>query len=164
VFLDLDRLPTQAEEDAARDALNAAGITSELTVERGYVSEFGLGLLALVLGAGVITLGAAGIATGLAQADARADHATLAAVGADPRLRRSLAALQALVIAGIGTALGVAVGFLPAVALIGAIASLQLILPWVPLLALLVGVPLLAAGAAWLCTRSRLPMDRRLAR
>ena len=55
----------------------------------------------------------------MAQADARADHATLAAVGADPRLRRSLAAPQALVIAGIGTALGVAVGFFPALALIG---------------------------------------------
>ena len=102
-----------------------------LSVERGYDSEYGLGLLALVAGAGVITLGAAGIATGLAQADARADHATLAAVGAAPRLRRTLAAAQALSISGLGTALGVAAGFVPAVALIAALPGLDLVDPLV---------------------------------
>jgi putative ABC transport system ATP-binding protein len=138
--------------------------TGPPAVERGYRSEFGLGLLVLVLGAAIITLGAAGIATGLAQADARPDHATLAAVGADPRMRRSLAAMQALAIAGIGSALGVAAGFVPALALVGATPDLDPVVPWTPLLALLAGVPLLAAAAAWLCTRSRMPMDRRLAR
>ena len=131
-------------------------------MERGYESAYGLGLLALVLAAAVITLGAAGIATGLAQADARADHATLAAVGADPRLRRTLSALQALLVAGLGTALGIAVGFVPAVALIGAVASLELTVPWVPLLFVLVGLPCLAAAGAWACTPSRLPMERRI--
>jgi putative ABC transport system permease protein len=164
VLFELDRLPTEAEEQAAGAALRASGTSAELTVERGYRSEFSLGLLALVLGAGVITLGAAGIATGLAQADARPDHATLAAVGADPRMRRSLAAMQALAIAGIGTVLGVAAGLVPALALVGATPALEPVLPWAQLLALLAGVPLLAAAAAWLCTRSRMPMDRRPAR
>jgi putative ABC transport system permease protein len=59
--------------------------------------------------------------TGLARADARADHATLVAVGTDPRLRRRLSGLQALLLAGLGTGLGVAVGFVPGVALIGAL-------------------------------------------
>jgi putative ABC transport system permease protein len=162
IFLRLDREPTRDEEDAARDAVYATGMRTAATVERGYASSYGLGLLALVLGAAVITLGAAGIATGLAQADARADHATLAAVGADPRLRRTLAGLQALSISGLGTALGVAVGFVPALAAIGAIDSLRLVIPWLPLLALLVVVPLLAAAAAWACTRSRLVMERRV--
>jgi putative ABC transport system permease protein len=161
IFLRLDREPTRDEEDAAREAVFATGMRTAPTVERGYVSSYGLGLLALVLGAAVITLGAAGISTGLAQADARGDHATLAAVGADPRMRRTLAGFQALSIAGLGTALGVAVGFVPAVALIGAIDSLRLVIPWLPLLGLLVVVPLLAAASAWACTRSRLVLERR---
>jgi len=144
------------------DVLPAGALASgDLSVERGYTSEYGLGLLALALAAAIITLGAAGIATGLAQADGRADHATLAAVGADPRLRRTLAACQALVIAGLGAGLGTAVGFVPAVSLIGAVQSLELAVPWVPLAGLIVGLPLLAAVAAWTLTRSSPPMDRR---
>ena len=85
-----------------------------------------------------------------------------AAVGADPRLRRTLSALQALLVAGLGTALGIAVGFVPAVALIGAVASLELTVPWIPLLVVLVGLPCLAAAGAWSCTPSRLPMERRV--
>jgi len=161
VYFDLERLPTQDEQDAAAAAVQETGAQG-LIVERGYDSDYGLGLLALALGAAVITLGAAGIATGLAQADARADHATLAAVGANPRMRRSLAACQALVIAGLGTALGTAIGFVPAASLIGAIESLELEVPWVPLVALVVGLPLVAAAAAWAATRSKLPVDRRL--
>lgn len=79
-YFELTRLPTQDEQDAADAAVAATGSSRPLTVERGYVSGYGLGLLALSPAAAVITLGAAGIATGLAQADARADHATLAGV------------------------------------------------------------------------------------
>jgi putative ABC transport system permease protein len=163
VLIDFDRLPTTGEEEAAAAAMEQAGLRTYLDVERGYQSGYGLGLLALVVGAGVITLGAAGIATGLAQADARADHATLAAVGAAPRLRRSLAAAQAVSIAGLGTALGIAAGFVPALALIGAAAGLDLVIPWWQLAQVMVVVPLLAGGSAWLLTRSRVPLDRRVA-
>ena len=156
-------LPTTAEEEAAAKALSNAGIQTWFSVERGYVSSYGLGLLALVIGAGVITLGAAGIATGLAQADARADHATLAAIGAAPRVRRSLAAAQALSISLLGTALGVAAGFVPAVALIGAVPTLDLVIPWWQLAQVMVVVPLLAGVFAWLLTRSRVPLERRVA-
>ena len=143
--------------------MREAGFQGELTVERGYVSDYGLGLLALVGGAALITLGAAGIATGLAQADARADHATLAAVGATPGLRRTLAASQALAVAGLGTLLGLFAGFVPGLAFIAAIDSLDVAVPWVTLLEVLVGIPLLAAACAWLLTRSRLPLERRVA-
>ncbi len=158
-----DRLPSTAEEDAAVAALADAGIEASLSVERGYQSDYGIGLLALALGAALITLGAAGIATGLAQADARDDHATLAAIGAAPRVRKTLAAAQSLTIAGLGTALGVLAGFVPALALIGAVDSLDLVVPWALLAMGIAGVPLLAAGAAWLLTRSRLPLRSRLA-
>lgn len=164
VLATFDRLSTQAEEDAATEALRKTGIPAEnLYVERGYESEYGLGLLGLVGAAAAITLGAAGIATGLAQADSRPDHATLAAIGAEPRLRRRLAAAQALSIAGLGTVLGIAAGFVPAVAFIAALPRLELAIPWVNLALILAGIPALAAGFAFVFTRSRLPLERRIA-
>ncbi|MDQ1614248.1 MAG: putative transport system permease protein [Actinomycetota bacterium] len=163
LLLHFGSLPSQDDEDAARAALSHAGLdVPDLYVERGYQSGYGLGLLALVAGAAVITLGATGIATGLAQADARADHATLGAVGGAPRVRRLLAATQSLLIAGLGAVLGIACGFVPAAAYIHAVPGLELTIPWVTLVEVLVGVPLLAALGAWLCTRSRLPLDRRV--
>ena len=48
--------------------------------------------------------------------EARPDLATLAAVGAPPRTRRYVAAAQSLVIGLLGTALGVALGFVPGLA------------------------------------------------
>lgn len=155
--------PKAGQEDAAREALVDADVTGSFGVERGYRAPYRLGLLALVVGAGIITLGASGIATGLAQADARADHATLAAVGAAPRLRRRLAAAQALTVAGLGTVLGIASGFVPAVALIAAVDRFRLVWPWTTLAEILVGIPLLAGLTAWLFTRSRVPLERRLA-
>jgi putative ABC transport system permease protein len=163
LLLRFERTPTVAEEDAARAALRRAGVQAQFSVERGYSSDYGPGLLALVLGAAVITLGAAGIATGLAQADARADHATLAAIGATPGLRRVLAAAQAFAIAGLGALLGVFAGLVPSIAFVGALESLELVVPWTTLAQVVVGIPLLAAAAAWLFTRSRLPLERRAA-
>ena len=157
------RNPTTREEDAARAALSRAGVDNYFSVERGYRSDYGLGLLALVAAAAVITLGAAGIATGLAQADARADHATLAAVGATPGLRKLLAASQAFAIAGLGALLGVLAGLVPGVAFVGALESLELAVPWTTLVEVVLVIPLLAAAAAWLLTRSRLPLQRRVA-
>jgi putative ABC transport system permease protein len=152
-------IPTRAQQDAANAALPNASIS----VERGYHSRYSTGLLALILGATIVTVGAAGISTGLAQADARADHATLLAVGATPRVRRSLAASQALAIAGLGSVLGLISGLVPALAYVGAIDSLTLVMPWGTLALLLLGIPALAAAGAYLVTRSRLPLDRRLA-
>jgi putative ABC transport system permease protein len=164
LLLEFSTLPTKDQQDAATASLTASGSSSGyLTVERGYVSQHGLGLLALIGGAAVITLGAADIATGLAQADARADHATLAAVGAAPRVRRSLAAAQALTVSLLGTGLGIAAGFVPALALIGAMDSLDVVVTWGRLLIVLVGIPLLAGALSWLRVRSRLPLERRVA-
>lgn len=74
--------PPSTEQKQKLDAAVAhSAIDADLHVESGYVSEYGIVLLALTVFAGLITLGAAGIATGLAQADAEADLRTLAAVG-----------------------------------------------------------------------------------
>jgi putative ABC transport system permease protein len=155
--------PVHTPSRAQQDAANAAVPNSAISVERGYQSRYSTGLLALILGATIVTVGAAGISTGLAQADARADHATLLAVGATPRVRRSLAASQALAIAGLGSVLGLISGLVPALAYVGAINSLTLVMPWGTLALLLVGVPVLASAGAYFVTRSRLPLDRRMA-
>ncbi|RBM05507.1 hypothetical protein [Streptomyces sp. PT12] len=141
-----------------------------------------LGLLILALGAMVITLGAAGIATGLARADSEADLATLAAVGATPRVRRTLSGLQCGLIAAMGVLLGALSGLIPAIGLRLALhrqdveewrsgwerganadprPDLFLELPWATFGQLIVVVPLIGRVMAALLTRSRVPLARR---
>ncbi|KPM55067.1 hypothetical protein ACG83_17190 [Frankia sp. R43] len=163
-----DRMPTQTEVERLNAAAEDLGLSSPV-VERGYVSEFGIGLLALAAGAGLITLSATVITVGLAAADSRADLSTLASIGASPGLRRRLAASQAGVVAGLGTVLGGIAGFLPGAATVlmmrqgeGVVGPpWRLVIPWETLLIVIVAVPLLAVAAGWLFTRSRLPMTRR---
>jgi putative ABC transport system permease protein len=110
----------------------------------------------------LITFSAAGITTGLSLTDARADHVTLAGIGASPRLRKSLAGSQALLTGGLGTLLGSLAGTLPAVLVAGSTELRTAVeVPWLHLLALVVAVPLAGALLAWLFTRARLPSSRR---
>ena len=107
----------RAAPEARRRARPRSAATSSLHVEEGYASENSIVLLALTVFAGLVTIGAAGIATGLAQADAEADLKTLAAVGAPPRVRRTLSGFQCGVVAAMGVVLGSAAGVLPAIGL-----------------------------------------------
>lgn len=163
------RMPTQAEEDAFAAAM--ADSDSFGFVVREYGEGVAPALAGLAVAAGLIALGAAGIATGLAAADRRPDLATLAAVGASPRVRRALALSQSAVIAGLGTGLGLLVGVGAAVAALIAINQryastwpspdpIPVLVPW-PQLAVLVAVPVVAMLGAGLLTRSRLPVERR---
>jgi putative ABC transport system permease protein len=162
------RMPTQAEEDRLRAAAEGAWAI----VERGPRADTDPRLLILAIGAGVITLGAAGIATGLAAADGRADLTTLAAVGASPRLRRVLSLSQSGVIAGLGALLGAAAGLGTATAVLFALNQAYayvwppptpnpITVPWATLGIVVVVVPLVAMLGAGLLTRSRLPIERR---
>jgi putative ABC transport system permease protein len=160
----LSAYPEAAEQDRASAALaqvyriQAMGFYVEPGADRT-----GSELLWLIVGtSALITLSAAGITTGLALADARADHMTLAGVGAPPRLRKALAGAQSLMTASLGTSLGVAAGVVPSVLLIGATRMFaEPVVPWLPLLALLVAVPLTGSGLAWVFARARLPVSRR---
>ena len=162
------RLPTTAEEDRLRAAL---GGTVEMDVDRG-VSTQSAPLLVLAVVAGVITLGAAAIATGLAAADGRQDLVTLAAVGASPRVRRVLSMSQAGVIAGMGSLLGVLAGIGVSAAVLEALnrrfvdvwpapAAYPIDVPWTNVAIALLVVPAVAMAGAGLLTRSRLPIERR---
>lgn len=129
-------------------------------------------LLLLSAGAGLITLGAAGVATGLAAAEGRRDLSTLAAVGADPRVRRLLSICQAGVIAVLGSVLGLLAGLGTAAIVLVSLnrryaqawpvqEPYPLVVPGLTV-AVLAVVPLVAMLGAGLLTRSRLPVERRL--
>lgn len=180
-------LPQQALSSADEQRITAAAGQSDdasVNVERGYTDSTGAIAIALAIAAAVVAVGAAGIATGLAAADSQADLATLAAVGAAPRIRRTLSGFQCAVIALMGALLGSAAGLVPAAALwnshtsdatamgagvynrltalIETRPSGALVVPWGSIALIVIGLPalswLLAAGL----TRSRMLMVRRL--
>lgn len=170
-------LPTDHQTQAARGQLQALDPDAYLQVESGYHNP-GQWALYLMIGiAGIIALGAASIATALANTDGRDDLVTLGAVGASPRTRRVMSMSRAGVVAGLGCVVGVAAGFVPAFAWVRGDratqaanakffgggrpdVSLHFVVPWTPILIALVGIPLIAALLAGLVTRSRLPSER----
>jgi putative ABC transport system permease protein len=169
LLLTTTRLPTRAEEGAFFGALQHIDLFG--WVERPVASQTGIGVVLLAVAAGVVALGAAGIATGLAAAERRQDLSTLAAVGASPRVRRSLSLSQSGVIAGLGTGLGLVAGLGGAIAVLVGLNQryagtwpapdpYPITVPWLNLLVLL-AVPVVAMLGAGLLTRSRLPIERR---
>ncbi|MEU6309604.1 ABC transporter permease [Streptomyces sp. NPDC047014] len=185
-YFALDGKATSEQRQRIDGDIDRMGVEAVLRIEDGYQGDDSLALLALTVFAGLVTIGAAGIATGLAQADAEADLKTLAAVGAAPRVRRTLSGFQCGVVALMGVVLGSAAGILPAVGLrltqrreleelslraveegysmVGEAAPyVPIAVPWSTLGQLLVVVPLGAALLAALVTRSSGALARRAA-
>jgi putative ABC transport system permease protein len=172
VVVATSRMPSQAERDKLAAGLRDLDPGLQYTLETGPPrGSDDPTMLILAAAAGLITLGAASIATGLAAADGRADLSTLAAVGASPGVRRRLSLSQSGVIAGLGSVLGVLAGLGASAAVLYAFnqSSAELWpveqpypigVPWDSLAVVLV-VPLLAMLGAGLLTRSRLPIERR---
>jgi putative ABC transport system permease protein len=165
------RMPTATEEERAQGLLQPYRTYAQ--VEHGAPTQTDPRLWILMGAAAAITLGAAGIGTGLAAADGRQDLSTLAAVGASPRLRRGLSLSQSGVIAGLGSILGSIAGVGAAIAILVALnqryvdvwpgpTPLPIVLPWLSLGVALLVVPALAMLGAGSLTRSRLPIERRL--
>lgn len=164
VVVQLSRAPSAAEVDAVSGAV--AGVFGQPGVgfwaEPGTPRDQGWMAWLIVAISALVTFSAAGITTGLSLADARTDHATLAGVGAAPRLRKALAASQALFTAGLGAVLGTVAGAVPAVLIVVSTdLRTALDVPWLPLAAMVVAVPLTASALAWAFTRAALPMTRR---
>lgn len=151
---------TQDQIDAAITSAEDSGLTA--TVETDHADEANLISLALAAGAGLVTLFGVGITVALSGAESRADLATLAAIGAQPRRRRFLAGAQALVLSLLGTATGLVFGGALGFAVVPLTGQLEVAMPWENLAVTVVVVPLLAVGVAMVSTRSRLPMVRRL--
>ena len=162
---------TEAEETTLRESVAALSSESSVYVERGWSDDLRVARLLLLAIGGVLVLVATLTATGLAVADARPDHATLAAVGAAPRTRRLMAMGSAAVIGGLGAALGVLAGLAPGIAVAYPLTSTDygngaqplVVVPWDLLAAVAVGVPLLAVVVTGLVVRARLPLATRVA-
>jgi putative ABC transport system permease protein len=163
------------EEADAAEAVRAVTSQGYFSVERGYTTpdEDLIVMMVLVALGGVLMLGGTLTATFLALSDARPDLATLSAVGASPGSRRRIGAAYALVVGFLGALLGAAVGFIPGIAVTypltsrswdptGAGPGHYLDVPWLPILAIVVALPLVTALAVALCVRSRLPLVARL--
>ncbi|MHA6762778.1 FtsX-like permease family protein [Streptacidiphilus sp. PAMC 29251] len=174
-----DRTTDSAAQQRAAAAVTRIGDAS-VDVERGYQSTNSAIAIILALVASVVAVAAAGIATGLAAADSQADLATLAAVGAAPRIRRTLSGFQCAVIATMGAILGAAAGLVPAAALWGVHSSnmsssysatdgtvtisaptTPLDVPWGTMALVVIGLPLMAWLLAAGLTRSRVVLTRR---
>lgn len=170
---------SQALSESAEQELqeHVAGLSpyGGVDVERGFQESWTVVLLALFGIGGLAVLIGTLTATALALNDAKPDFASLAAIGASPRTRRWAAGSQALVLALLGTVLGVVVGFAPGLAItwpltaqsyLGGVESLggpTISIPWMTLAGFVVLVPLGAAAVATVFTRSRLTMVRRVA-
>ncbi len=161
------------DEDAEKDlaeALAALPAGGYLYVERGFQlgSDRQVVQLVLTVLGGVLMLGGTLTATFLALSDARPDLATMAAVGARPRTRRTVAASYALVVGSVGAVLGAIVGFIPGVAISKPLTedwetgATVLDIPWLIVIGVVVGLPLLTAAAVGASARSRLPLAARI--
>lgn len=156
---ELKRQSTDAEFAAVDKLL---GHDDQVKVEKGYESPARRWFIGLMSVAAVVTLLGVAISVSLSAAEGRADLATLAAVGAPPRRRRSLAAAQAWVLGELGCLLGVGVGALYGYTAHAAFGSPHFVIPWREIGGIVIVVPLFAGLLAWLLTRSRLPMVSRV--
>ncbi|MFD6067280.1 FtsX-like permease family protein [Amycolatopsis lurida] len=156
-------IPAPGIEDEVRSLLlrGTAG-AGELTVERGDPKPRTIMAVNQIAAGVAVALSLAIVITGVALAagESRGDFAVLAAVGADPRLRRRIAAGQAGLVAISGAVIGLAAGYAAAASSLHAERS-----GWTltPLLFSVGGSSLLVAVAliaAWWLTSARLPAPR----
>jgi putative ABC transport system permease protein len=169
--------PSGMISTATESALNAHLVTeNQMRVERGFQNDYWPFLLILFSAAGLLVLIASLLSTALWLAESQNEMATLAALGATRRTRRGIAAGQTLVVAACGCALGLIVGLVPGIALTWPLTtrgwdmlndleitkSPTIVIPWLPLLAVCLGVPLLAAGLAWVAVRRHPQVSRRI--
>lgn len=166
--------PADARAISDAIALRAPEVSLQLSGQGGD-SDRGTGLVLLLLGAvaGVLVLGGVLTSTLLALADARPQFATLLAIGAADRSRRSVAAGYAATIGVLGALLGLGAGLVTGVAVVYPLTTDGrpldglfppfLDVPWLLLVGLVVAVPAVAALVAALSTRGPLPRAGRKA-
>jgi putative ABC transport system permease protein len=160
--------PDSADRPTFQDRLQLELYRSgvPVAINESYTATDGVVLVLLVGGAvtAFLALLAGLMVTALALADGRADHATLAAVGAPPGARRRIAAATAGYVALLGCVVGAVSGLLGSYVLVplvnrGSGGTWEM--PWAMLAIVLVAVPLMTSAVAWLTTRSDVLLTRR---
>lgn len=129
----------------------------EFHVERGYTSPMSKIITGLTAALALLVLLTTVVSTLLKDAESRADAATLATVGAPRGMRRRITGAHAAAIGFIGAVTGVAISIVPSLIIVKATTGTVVtesghksvpgtyVIPWWPLLVMLIGVPLLAA-------------------
>lgn len=145
--------------DAVRAAAEDAGV--DLYVSEAVGRDVTNLYLALAGVAALVAFLGAGMTVALSATDGRADLATLAALGAPPRRRRTLAGAQALVVTALGTFAGLLLGVCAGYAAVPVAGLPRVSVPWSHLWLTVLAVPLLAAALAVLVTPSRLALRER---
>ena len=138
---------TSEQVAAARELAAAAGLTIETQRERTSLAT----PMAIATAAGaVLALAILAMTVGLIRSEGAADLRTLTAVGATGRIRRTLTATTAGVLALLGAILGVAGAYVAIAALYHDDLDRLSDVPVVYLALAILGMPLVAAAAGWL--------------
>jgi putative ABC transport system permease protein len=141
-----------SDADLARAAATAAaypGTTADVSRLVLPNEDFRVAVLIASL---LFALAVTGIAVALGETEARPEQRTLLALGADPEVRRRIAAARAAVISLLAGALAVPAGLLPVWGLLASRGS-PLVVPLPEITAALVVLPLLAVAATFVVTR-----------
>ncbi|MFJ3382680.1 MULTISPECIES: FtsX-like permease family protein [unclassified Curtobacterium] len=148
----------QARGGADRDAWGGPAFSYEAGPVDGSAPVM---TVALALAAAV-TIGATGVAVGLARADGRRDDEVLDAVGAAPRLRRRISTWQAAILSAVGAVIGTALGLLPIRALTlrfsdsaAGVTHTPFAPDWTMLVLLALGLPVVVTLGTWLTSGRR---------
>jgi putative ABC transport system permease protein len=108
--------------------------------------------LAMLIASLLFALSVTGVAVALGEAESRGEQRTLLALGADPRVRRRIAAARAAVIALLAGALAVPAGLLPIWGLLLSRGA-PLVVPLPEIVAALAILPILVVVATFVLTR-----------
>jgi putative ABC transport system permease protein len=139
-----DTVPTAAELQRARVLAAASGLAIETRDAGTRLTDLRLG----AVGSGILlALVVLAMTVGLIRSESLADLRTLTATGATSITRRNLTAVTAGVLALLGALLGTAGAYVGLAA--GRLSHLTP-LPYLDLVVVLVGTPVVAAGTAWL--------------
>lgn len=138
----------RARQIASQYVDTVAELGSEPPSQQGQ--GFRVLILALVL---LFALSVTGIAIALGEAESRPEQRSLLALGADPGLRRRIAASRAAVLALLAGILAVPAGLLPIFGMFGGDDYYVVALPALEIVGVLVILPLVAIASAWLLSR-----------
>jgi putative ABC transport system permease protein len=150
----LIRLGHPVTDDDLGKAASFAAAYPDTQTYGSLPSDRGANLIRLVMIAGALlfALSVTGIAVALGEAESRPEQRTLLAIGADPRMRRRIAAARAGVIALLGGGLAVPAGLLPVWGLLASRGA-DMVVPVPEILAALAVLPLLAIAGTWLLSK-----------
>lgn len=149
--VEFDRPVTEADvEAAAAVAAQYADTFADASIGPQPPDQlFRLVMIALAL---LFAVSVTGIAIALGEAESRPEQRSLLALGADPRLRRHIAAARAAVLGLLAGLLAVPAGLLPVWGLLVS-QDAAFVIPWLEVAGAVAALPLLAVISAWLLSR-----------